>query len=169
MRLSNSLAVRGLTTHSDSFRRVRFRRPLAIAMAILTLATARAPLAVADSADSLRAAVMAIRSASCGPLQPDPLVEQATQDLNGSIDAWLNQEGRKPPEDDPLPILTDSGYGGSKAVLLRGAGRTDADAIKGLLLESYLDIPNCAYAKYGVSVLRNRTTNYFLAALVLAV
>lgn len=70
--------------------------------------------------------------------------------------------------DDPLPLLKDRGFGGKKARLVQGAGRTSTDAIKGLLLEGYLDIPDCSYTEYGVSLIRNRTTNYVLAAMVLA-
>ncbi|KMV23816.1 hypothetical protein BMW24_001185 [Mycobacterium heckeshornense] len=127
-----------------------------------------APPAVADSADSLRAAVGSVRSASCGPLRPDPLVERTAEDVNRSTAAWLDHTGRVAPVDDPLPLLKDRGYGGKKARLLQGAARTTADAIKALLLEGYLEIPDCSYTDYGASVIRNRTTNYVLTAIVLA-
>jgi hypothetical protein len=151
-----------------SHRRLRAIAWAVLATVIVASSTSLAAPAAADSEDSLRAAVMSVRSASCGPLRSDPLVEQATEDVNRSDDVWLNHEGRKTPVDDPLPILKDSGYGGSKAVLLRGAARTDVDAIKGLLIEGYLNFPDCSFSDYGVSVLRNRTTNYFLTALVMA-
>ncbi|ORX21014.1 hypothetical protein AWC32_02635 [Mycobacterium xenopi] len=126
------------------------------------------PPAVADSADTLRAAVDSVRSASCAPLRPDPLVESTAEDVNRSTAAWLDHAGRVAPVDDPLPLLKDRGFGGKKARLVQGAGRTSTDAIKGLLLEGYLDIPDCSYTEYGVSLIRNRTTNYVLAAMVLA-
>jgi hypothetical protein len=144
---------------------------LGSALAVVITVTAGitlAPAASADTKDSLTAAVMAVRSASCGPLQLDPQIEQVAEDLNRMEDAWLNQDGQAVPSDDVLPLLKDLGSPASKARLLRGTNRTGADAIKGLLLQGYLDIANCSYTSYGVSVIRNRTTNYFLAALVLA-
>lgn len=127
-----------------------------------------APPAVADSADSLRFAVASVHSASCGPLQSDPLVEEAAQLTNLEEDTWLNQEGRAVPTDDPLPLLKDRGFGGEKAKLLKGAGVTDGLSMKGLLISGYLDLPDCTYKLYGVSVIRNRTTNYILTSVVLA-
>jgi hypothetical protein len=140
----------------------------AAAMPFLAATVLLPPPAVADSADSLRVAVGSVRSASCGPLRPDPLVESTAEDVNRSSAAWLDHAGHVAPVDDPLPLLKDRGFGGKKARLVQGAGRTSADAIKGLLLEGYLDIPDCSYTEYGVSLIRNRTTNYVLAAMVLA-
>jgi hypothetical protein len=137
-------------------------------MSILHASILLAPPAFADSTDSLRAAAMSVRSASCGPLRSDPLVQRATEIANQSSDAWLNQVGRAAPPDDILPILKDLGYAGAKAVQLRGAGVTDARAIKGLVLQGYLDLPDCSYTVYGADVLQNRQTGYFLTALVLA-
>lgn len=151
-----------------SHRCVRGISAAATAMPFLAATMLLPPPAVADSADSLRAAVGSVRSASCAPLRPDPLVESTAEDVNRSTAAWLDHAGRVAPVDDPLPLLKDRGFGGKKARLLQGAGRTSADAIKGLLLEGYLDIPDCSYTEYGVSVIRNRTTNYVLAAMVLA-
>ncbi|EUA51169.1 hypothetical protein I552_2110 [Mycobacterium xenopi 3993] len=62
-----------------------------------------APPAVADSADTLRAAVDSVRSASCAPLRPDPLVESTAEDVNRSTAAWLDHAGRVAPVDDPCP------------------------------------------------------------------
>ncbi len=127
-----------------------------------------APPAAADSAASLSAAVMSVRSGSCEPLRSDPIAKQAAEVVNQSTDDWLNFTGRAAPVEDPLPVMKDLGYGGNKGIVLQGAGRSDADAIKGLLIQGYLDIPDCSYAVYGASVVRNRITNYYLAALVLA-
>lgn len=140
----------------------------AAAMSLVVATVLSAPSAVADSADSLRAAVSAVRSASCGPLQPNPLVESTAEDVNRSSAAWLDHVGRVAPVDDPMPLLKDRGFDGTKAKLLQGAGRTNADAIKGLLIQGYLDIPDCSYTDVGVSLMLNRTTNYVLAAIVLA-
>lgn len=155
-------------TSSLSHRRVRGISAAAAAMTFLALTVLVAPPAVADSADSLRAAVGSVRSASCEPLRPDPLVESTAEDVNRSSAAWLDHAGRVAPVDDPMPLLKDRGFSGKKSKLVQGAGRTSADAIKGLLLEGYLDIPDCSYTEYGVSLIRNRTTNYVLAAMVLA-
>lgn len=153
---------------SLAHRHVRGIAATAAAIPFLAATTLLAPPAVADSADSLRAAVGSLRSASCGPLRPDPLVESTAEDVNRSSAAWLDHAGRVAPVDDPMPLLKDRGFGGKKSKLVQGAGRTSADAIKGLLLEGYLDIPDCSYTEYGVSLIRNRTTNYVLAAMVLA-
>jgi hypothetical protein len=153
---------------SSAYRRVRGVSAAASAMSLLAATMLLPPPAVADSADSLRVAVGSLRSASCGPLRPDPLVESTAEDVNRSSAAWLDHAGRVAPVDDPLPLLKDRGFGGKKARLVQGAGRTSGDAIKGLLLEGYLDIPDCSYTEYGVSLIRNRTTNYVLAAMVLA-
>jgi hypothetical protein len=149
-------------------RRVRGQLVAAAVMPFLAATMLLPPPAVADSADSLRAAVGSLRSASCGPLRPDPLVESTAEDINRSSAVWLDHAGRVAPVDDPMPLLKDRGFGGKKARLVQGAGRTSADAIKGLLLQGYLDIPDCSYTEYGVSLMTNRTTNYVLSAIVLA-
>jgi hypothetical protein len=155
-------------TFSLAHRRARGMLAAAAAIAFLAATILMPPPAVADSADGLRGAVGSLRSASCGPLRPDPLVESTAEDVNRSSAAWLDHIGRVAPVDDPLPLLKDRGFAGKKARLVQGAGRTAADAIKGLLLEGYLDIPDCSYTEYGVSLITNRTTNYVLAAIVLA-
>lgn len=154
--------------HSLSHPCVRGFSAAATVVPLLAVNMVLAPSALADSADSLRAAVSSVRSASCGPLRPDPLVEHTAEDVNRSTATWLDHAGRVAPVDDPLPLLKDRGYGGKKARLVQGAARTTADAIKALLLEGYLEIPDCSYTDYGVSVIRNRTTNYVLTAIVLA-
>jgi hypothetical protein len=139
-----------------------------ITFAVLVASIALAPSAAADSADNLRTAVTAVRAGACAPLQSDPLVEQAAKEVVDSTDVWLNRKGRVPPSDDPLPLMRDLGYSGEKAKQLQGAGVNDAAAIKGLLLQGYLDIPDCSFSKFGVSMVRNQFTNYYLAAVVLA-
>jgi len=126
------------------------------------------PSAVADPVASLRAAVLQARGQSCGELRSDPLVEQAAQNVNRSTDEWLSFTARAVPVPDPLPLLHDLGYDGGKATMVLGAGNTEADAIKGLLLQGFDKIPDCAYTDYGVSVVKNETSGYFLTALVLA-
>lgn len=137
------------------------------AMTILGASVSLAPPATASSVDSLRAAVMSVRP-SCEPLRSDPLVEQAAEIVNRSTDAWLDHTGRAAPVPNPLPILTDLGYGGGRAVQVEGAGDTDADAIAGLLLIGYDILPDCSYTDYGVSVIQNQTTGHYLTTVVLA-
>jgi hypothetical protein len=161
-------ALRGMVSGCLSHCRVQGIASAVTAMTILSASLTLAPSAVADSVDNLRTAVMTVRSASCGPLRSNPLVEQAAKEVNRSTDAWRDFNARAVPVPDPLPLLKDLGYGGTKAKAVSGAGQTDAAAIKGLVIQGYLDIPHCSYTDYGVSVLRNRTTNFVLAVLVLA-
>lgn len=137
------------------------------AVTILGASLWLSPPAVANSVDSLRAAVMSVRP-SCGSPRSDPLVEQAAEIVNRSTDEWLDHTGRAAPVPAPLPILKDLGYGGGKAVQVEGAGDTDADAITGLLLIGYDILPDCTYTDYGVSMIRNQTTGHYLATVVLA-
>lgn len=147
--------------------RVRFGSAAA-AVGILVSSVAMAPSAVADPVDSLRGAVLSARGPSCGNLTSDPLLEQAAAQINKQTDRWLDEDLSVPPTDDPLPLLKDLGYGSDKVRMLQGAGFTDANAIKGLLLQGYLDLTDCAYTKYGANVVRNYTTNYFLATVMIA-
>ncbi|CAJ1500488.1 hypothetical protein [[Mycobacterium] burgundiense] len=118
--------------------------------------------------DSLRAAVLTARQASCEPLRSDPFVEQAAEIVNRSTDKWLDHLGRAVPVPDPLPILQDLGYGGGSAVQFEGAGVTDAESIAGLLIVAYDTLPDCSYTDYGVSVIQNQRTGHYLTAVVLA-
>jgi len=137
-------------------------------LAFTTASVSMAPSAVADSSDTLRAALLAARGASCGPLRSDPLVEKTAAEVNASNDKCLNHEARVVPEPDALPRLKDLGYGGSKAAILTGAGATDANSIKALLLQGYLKIPDCSYTDYGVSALHNTSKDMILTIVVLA-
>lgn len=127
-----------------------------------------APVASADPSGTLRAAVTAARGTACGPLRSDAVVEQTADQVNESNDKWLDHAARAAPVPDAMPVLKDLGYGGSKATILYGAGSTDADAIKALLLEGYLKIPDCSYTDYGVSSLHNQSKDIILTTLVLA-
>jgi hypothetical protein len=96
------------------------------------------------------------------------VVEQVTEKINQQNEDWMNHAATQVPTTDPLPGLKILGYGGSNAKLLQGAGRTEANAIKGLLLEGYDKIPVCSYTDYGASLRRNDRTGWYLAAAVLA-
>lgn len=160
-------AHRGGQGHATARR--RFQRGMCLALlAFTTASVSMAPSAVADSSDTLRAALLAARAASCGPLRSDPLVEKTAAEVNESTDKWVNHDARVEPEADALPRLKDLGYGGSKAAILTGAGATDADSIKAVLLQGYLKIPDCSYTDYGVSALHNTSKDMILTTIMLA-
>jgi hypothetical protein len=88
--------------------------------------------------------------------------------INQSSEDWLNHSATQVPPTDPLPGLKVLGYGGNQAKLLQGAGKTEANAIKGVILEGYDQIPVCSYTDYGAALRRNDRTGWYLAAVVLA-
>jgi hypothetical protein len=139
-----------------------------VAMPILVGNLCLAPSAVADSAGNFRSGLISLRAASCAPLRSDPVVEEASGIVNRSIIRYLDHTARTVPVPDPLPVMKELGYGGKKAKMLQGAGRTDAEAIKGALVEGYAAIPDCAYTDYGLSVLQSESTGLFSTVLVLA-
>jgi hypothetical protein len=159
---------RGMISRFVSCRRVRASASPVIVTTILAASVSLAPTAVADSADSLRAAVTAVRQGTCQPLRSEPVVEQAADIVNRSTDVWLDHKGRAVPVPDPLPVLKDLGYGGGRAVQVQGAGNTDAEAIEGLLVVGYDIVPDCSYTDFGVSVMQNQSTGHYLAVVVLA-
>jgi hypothetical protein len=137
-----------------------------VAMTIMSVSVV--PQAVADSSDTLRAALLSARGASCAPLRDDPMVEKTAEEVNDSTDKWLNHAARAVPVTDAMSVLKDLGYGGSKATILYGAGSNDLDATKALLLQGYLKIPDCSYSDYGVSALHNTSKDMTLLTVVLA-
>lgn len=151
---------------------VRHRPWIASALVIVTvLATgvSLAPPAQADPTATLRDAIVSARGeSSCGPLQDNAVVQQAAEVVNQSTDDYLDQTATQIPIEDALAGLKALGYGGTKAYLLRGAGRTDSVAIKGALLQGYSAISDCSYTDFGVSIRRNAMTRYNLASVVLA-
>lgn len=149
--------------------RQRARRGMCLTvLATMAVSIAVAPSAVADSVDSLRAAIAAARETACGPLQSDPVIDQAAERINETTDKWIDHTARAVPETDALPILKDLGYGGSTAVILSGAAKSDADAIRAILLQGYSKIPDCSYTDFGVSALHNATKDMILTTVVLA-
>jgi len=129
----------------------------------------RPPSAAADFADHLRDAVMQVRDGtSCGSLRPEPLADQTAAIAIRSTDTYLDHNARVVPVSDPLPILKDLGLNAGKAKLLQGAGKTETDAIKAILITGYKDLPDCSYTAYGTSALQYSNTNgWFLTAVVL--
>ena len=148
------------------------RQWMASAPAIVTVVAAGlvlAPTARADSEANVRDAVASARSGTpCGSLRSNPVVEQVAQIINRSTDDYLDHAATRVPIADPLEGLKVLGYRGTKAYLLQGAAKTDADAIQGAILEGYAAIPDCSYTEFGVSMRRNETTGNNLTSVVLA-
>jgi hypothetical protein len=142
---------------------------LVMIVTVLSAGVSLAPSALADLVANLKDAVAQARGGtSCGPLRSDSVVEQVAEKINRSTNDWLDHTATQVPIEDPLPGLKILGYGGSKAKLLQGAARTDADAIKGMLLEGLDAIPDCSYKDFGASMLRNEASDHYLTAVVLA-
>jgi hypothetical protein len=134
---------------------------------LLVASLGTSPVSHADSASSFSDAISTARGADC-PLRLDPTISEAADILNRSTDDYLSHTARAVPVADPLPLLKDLGYGGTKAKQLIGTGPTDADAIKGALLEGYEAIPDCSYTEFGVSVRWNEPSGYYLTLALLA-
>jgi hypothetical protein len=142
---------------------------IAIVVAEVSAGVSMAPPAQADSADGFRDAVSSTRGgASCGSLHYSPVLEQAAEMNNIWIEDWLTHKATRMPSMNPEASLRHLGYSGTKAILLAGAGKNAADAIKGAVLEGYLAIPDCSYTEFGVSIRRNDAIGYDLTAAVLA-
>lgn len=146
----------------------------ALALMIVTVLVAGAwlaPSALADSVANLKDALAQARGGTtCGALHVNPIVEQAATKMNHFTDDWLNHIGGQVPPDreNVLTGLKILGYRGNKAYIIQGAGKTDANAIKGALLEGYNKIPDCSYTEYGASMMLNERTGEHLSAVVLA-
>lgn len=126
--------------------------------------------AAADPAPEVEQAVVAARStASCGPLNYNPTVEHAADIVNRSTYTYLNHTAQNVPADDPHPtaIVKDLGITARNVLSLQGAGHTEVDAIKGVLLEGRNAIPDCSYTDFGVSLLHEEQSDYVLAVVVL--
>jgi hypothetical protein len=129
----------------------------------------QAPSALADSVANLRDAVSSARGGtSCGPLRYNTVVEHVAEIINRSNVDYINHTATQVPIKDAAAGLIDLGYGGKRGVPLQGAATNEVDAIKGVLVEGYAAISDCSYTDFGVSMLRNESTGYTLASLVLA-
>jgi hypothetical protein len=149
--------------------RRRAQLGMCLATTVLTIVSiSLAQSAKADTGDDLRAAIAAAHGTACGPLRSNPLIDQATTAINGTTDKWINNASRAVPDTDPLALLKDLGYGGSKAATLSGASANGGDAIKALLLQGFAKIPDCSYTDYGVSAIYNAKKDLILTTVVLA-
>jgi hypothetical protein len=143
--------------------------PVASIVTLLLIGASFASRASADPASNLQSAVTQVRNGtSCGSIRSDPIAEQVAQVINRTTDQYIDHVARDIPADDPLPGLKDLGYKGSKAKLLAGAAKNEADAIKGALIEGYASLPDCTYTDYGADVRSNASTGFVLTAVVLA-
>lgn len=140
----------------------------AVGMAsVLLLASTVA--AHADDTENLRSAVNQVRAGtSCGAYRADPIAEQVADKVNNSTQKYLDHTATEVPITDPMPGLKILGYPGTRATLLQGASRDEAESIKALILQGYEKLPDCSYTDIGVSTQVNSTTGYVLTAVVLA-
>jgi hypothetical protein len=146
----------------------RFASPWVAVLVLMAASVSAMPAAMADPTDGLSAALLAARGTSCGPLNSNPMVQQAAADVNDSTDKWIDNAARAAPVKDATPLLKDLGYGGNKSAILVGAGSTAADSIKALLLQGYAKIPDCSFVDYGASSVHNDSKDQILTAVVLA-
>lgn len=146
--------------------------PRAALAALLAAGIFGAATAYAEPADVtgvFDAAVASVRAgSSCPALQHDPTVQHAAEISNRSTDDYLNHTARYVPVSDPLEVLRDLGSDATRAVQLRGHGRSEADAIKGALLQGNSTIPDCSYTRFGTSVLTNPDSGHIIVVAVLA-
>src|SRR5690625_191858 len=134
----------------------------AVAGAVGTLSAAPAG---ADAAPEVAQAVAQARNGSeCGPLNYSPELERAAELINHSTSAYLDHSGANVPADDPhpMPIVKELGIQAANVHSLQGAGRVEADAIKGLLLQGHKTIPDCSYTEFGTSRLYEPQSGYVL-------
>ena len=141
-------------------------RGIAAFAAIVGIAAPSAAPAGADASPAVAQAVAHARDAShCGPLNYSPELERAAEIINRSTSAYLDHSAGNVPADDPhpMPIVNELGIQASNVHSLQGAGRVEADAIKGLLLQGYKTIPDCSYTDFGASGLYEPESGRFLA------
>jgi len=141
-----------------------------VAVSAVVSSVCQVPSAAADFAGNLRSAVIKARQgSSCAPFRSEALADQASAIAARSTDIYLDHNARVIPVSDPLPILKDLGLGVGKAKLLQGAGKTETEAIKAILISGYKELADCSYTEYGTSTLPNSNMGgWFLSAVVLA-
>lgn len=138
------------------------------AVAFVCVGVVTAPPAAADTSDSLRTGVSAVRGTACPPLRSEPAIDQAAAQINDTTDKYINNVARAIPETDALPVLGDVGYSATVATILSGAAPTEENAVKAILLQGFAKIPDCSYTAFGVSAIYNAKKNMILTTVVLA-
>lgn len=137
---------------------------------LLLVSVAVAPPAATDPISEVVQAVAVARGVStCEPLRHDAVLDKAAEIVNRSTHSYLNYSTADVPADDPNPsaILADLGVRTDRAFSLQGAGRTGADAIKGVLLQGYKAIPDCSYTEIGTSLISEERSGYVLVVAIL--
>ncbi|MGU3650727.1 hypothetical protein [Mycolicibacterium sp. A43C] len=128
------------------------------------------PNAAAQPDSPLALAITASRAAAqCAPLRYDPQVEHAAQIINDSTRAYIDHTAESIPIDDvhPLALTRDLGISGDAVYSLKGSGYSEGNAIKGLVVQGFKEIPNCAYDRFGVDVRDEPNSGYSLAIALL--
>ncbi len=143
---------------------------MSVVITTMSVSVFHAPSASADFTDNLRSAVAQARGgSSCAALRPEPLADEAAAIVAHSTDSYLDHNARAVPISDPLPVLKDLGLNVGKAKLLQGAGQTEADAIKVVLITGFRDLPDCSYTLLGISTLPNENSgDWFLTVAIVA-
>lgn len=144
-------------------------RIVAVLAALIGVGALPASPAAADPAPTAAQAVAVARSAECGPLHYNPVVERAAEIVNRSTLTYLNHTGENVPADGqhPTAILKDLGMEVSKDLSLQGAAQIEANALKGLLIEGHKAIPDCSYTDFGASRLYDEQSGFHLVVVVL--
>lgn len=147
----------------------RARTGAAFALAFAACALRAVP-AGAEPAPAVEQAVAGVRGASaCGPLSYSPELERAAEIINRSTAAYLDHSAANVPADDPhpMPIISELGIEATNVHSLQAAGRDEADAIRGLLLQGYKTIPDCSYTEFGATQLYEPQSGRVLAVALL--
>lgn len=149
-------------------------RRLATGLAVITVCAGAGSIvaspAVAEPHSELKEAIDSARAGSpCGAMNYNSKVEHAADIVNRSTYDYLNFSAEDIPADGPNPnaITKDLGIEGSKVLSLHGAGRTETDAIKGVLIEGYQSLSDCGYTDFGVSMLHEPESGFNLAVVVM--
>lgn len=148
----------------------RSTRGLRMLVALCCLTSLPVPTAAAQPAPEIAQAIVTVRASShCPALNYNQTVEHAAEIVNRSTYAYLNHTAQDVPADDPHPVavLKDLGMEPGRTLSLQGAAHDEAGAIKGVLLEGRNAIPDCSYSDFGVSLLHEAQTGFFLAVVVL--
>lgn len=116
-----------------------------------------------------QAVVEARGNPGCGTLHHNDTVEQAADIVNRSTYDYLSHRTGDVPADErnPTAILKDLGITTTQAISLQGAAKSEADAIKGALLQGYKAIPDCTYSEIGTSRLYEEQSGYVLVVIIL--
>lgn len=153
------------------------RRVTVSITASVALAISFAPTSAADPTTHLKSEIDAARSAAgCPALQLDPVLNDASQRVAREVDDFVKHNSRTLPtsgETDLTPtgkggllkVLSELGYGTTKAKLLTGygdyltggPGGNEDKSIKATVLQGsgFNVFADCTYTKYGLSAIND--------------